>query len=82
VNCFDCGLPDPYQGRGDGIGSCECPRCQECGAPPEGCDCAWTEDLCDCCGDPDDDAGHGDDWPADVIRPVRTTVAFQKAGLL
>lgn len=29
--CPDCGLPDPYHGQGDGIGSCECPRC-DCGS--------------------------------------------------
>jgi hypothetical protein len=22
--CGDCGLPDPYNGDGDGIGSCRC----------------------------------------------------------
>jgi hypothetical protein len=37
--CMDCGLPDPYHGDGDGIGSCECPRCEWCGAAPETCDC-------------------------------------------
>ena len=29
--CDVCGLPDPYRGQGDGIGSCDCPRC-DCGA--------------------------------------------------
>lgn len=38
--CFNCGLPDPYNGRGDSYGSCDCPRCSYgCGAPPGGCDC-------------------------------------------
>lgn len=54
--CLDCGLPDLHNGDGDGIGSCECPRCYSCGAPPEGCGCSWAEDW------PDDDAGHGDTW--------------------
>lgn len=38
--CFNCGLPDPYNGRGDSYGSCDCPRCSYgCGAPPGECDC-------------------------------------------
>jgi hypothetical protein len=62
VTCYDCGLPDYHRGHGDGIGSCDCPRCQGCGAGPEQCDC-WArmdEDLdesccgsdCDCWGEP------------------------------
>lgn len=27
MTCDVCGLPDPYNGDGDGIGSCDCPRC-------------------------------------------------------
>lgn len=39
-SCFNCGLPDPYRGQGDGIGSCDCPRCAYgCGAGPQECDC-------------------------------------------
>jgi len=41
--CDVCGLPDPY-GTGDGIGSCDCPRC-ECGP-------AASSVLCTC--PPDD----------------------------
>lgn len=64
MRCLDCGLPDLHHGQGDGIGSCECPRCYSCGAPPGGCDCVWTEDdwgddvddgadlLCPCATDP------------------------------
>lgn len=33
---------------------------------------------CSCGEEPDDDAGHGDDWPPFVV----TTTAFQEAGLL
>lgn len=29
--CDVCGLDDPYHGTGDGVGSCDCPRC-DCGA--------------------------------------------------
>jgi hypothetical protein len=29
--CLDCGLPDLHNGEGDGIGSCECIRCERCG---------------------------------------------------
>jgi hypothetical protein len=39
MDCPDCGLPDPYHGNGDGIGSCDCPRCPCCGAGPMDCDC-------------------------------------------
>ncbi|MCK2219731.1 hypothetical protein MF672_038940 [Actinomadura sp. ATCC 31491] len=30
--CDVCSLPDPYNGAGDGIGSCYCPR-GDCGEP-------------------------------------------------
>lgn len=50
--CFECGLPDPYDGAGDGIGSCECLRCEDCGGPPGVCNCS-------------DDYPHPD-WPDDV----------------
>jgi hypothetical protein len=42
--CDVCMLPDPYNGQGDGIGSCDCPRC-DCGTP------LWSA-LCTC--PPDD----------------------------
>jgi len=47
VTCFDCNLPDPYNGAGDGIGSCDCPRCDRCGAAPGGCSHDDTYDLDD-----------------------------------
>lgn len=47
VRCFDCGLPDYYAGQGDGIGSCDCPRCDECGAGPLECDCAAESSYAD-----------------------------------
>lgn len=43
---MECGLPDPYNGGGDGIGSCECPRCECCGgAPDDDCRCnqSWED---------------------------------------
>ena len=43
--CDVCGLPDPYQGTGDGIGSCGCPRC-------DGGEAAASSVLCAC--PPDD----------------------------
>jgi hypothetical protein len=57
LGCSSCGLPDPYCGAGDGIGSCECSRCDCCGAPPDGCECGrdW-EDY----GDGDEDQAAGD----------------------
>lgn len=47
--CQLCGLPDHYRGFGDGIGSCECPRCECCGAGPWDCECgrAWDSDYDD-----------------------------------
>lgn len=38
--CFECGMPDPYNGHGDGIGSCMCPRCDQCGWAPGVCNCS------------------------------------------
>ncbi|MEU7904139.1 hypothetical protein [Actinoplanes sp. NPDC049118] len=75
--CFDCGLPDTYDGQGDGIGSCECPRCERCGSGP-GCDCRWDDDnfACPCGG------GCWDDRPDDDGPPMETVTAFQDAGLL
>ncbi|MGW5556877.1 hypothetical protein ACWER9_06595 [Micromonospora sp. NPDC003944] len=67
MTCDVCGLPDLHQGQGDGIGSCDCPRC-ECGA-------ARGSYLCDCVFDECDDWGNGDDveWPDDELgRPVVT----------
>lgn len=74
--CDVCGLPDLHHGHGDGIGSCDCPRC-DCGTARSSqfcsCDPACSYCLSKACeGDcdeayadePDDDAGHGDDWPA------------------
>lgn len=55
--CDVCGLPDPYRGNGDGIGSCDCPRCEGGEAPAHSC-------FCDC---PDDDYWRDDDSMADMI---------------
>lgn len=46
--CLDCGLPDLHRGQGDGIGSCECPRCEDCGAGPQECGHVAGDD---CIGD-------------------------------
>jgi len=56
VRCDVCMLPDPYNGQGDGIGSCECPRC-DCGT-------AAGSALCGC--PPDDDWG---DYPLQETYP-------------
>jgi hypothetical protein len=32
MQCLQCGLPIP-RGFGDGISSCGCPRCDDCGSP-------------------------------------------------
>jgi hypothetical protein len=47
--CDVCNLPDLHHGYGDGIGSCDCPRC-ECGVAE------WS-DLCTCPPD------GGEFWP-------------------
>jgi hypothetical protein len=72
VRCDVCNLPDLHNGQGDGVGSCDCPRC-DCGAA------SWSS-LCTCPSDDDypwgedPDAGYGDDdveWPDDVwARPI------------
>lgn len=54
ARCFECDLPDlpdRHNGHGDGIGSCDCARCEWCGGPPGVCNCADDE---------------GPDWPDDV----------------
>ena len=38
--CQRCQLPDIHRGDGDGIGSCDCSRCQCCGAAPYDCECS------------------------------------------
>jgi hypothetical protein len=40
MQCDVCGLVDPYRGQGDGIGSCDCPRCD--------CGCVSGSSLCIC----------------------------------
>ena len=77
--CFDCGLPDLHNGAGDGIGSCECPRCETCGAPP-GCDCSRLGEDCRCgeCGGWDEFGGWDDDWTPE-LRPIET---IDTGGLL
>lgn len=68
LRCIDCGLPDAYHGQGDGIGSCDCPRCAWCWAPPGDCDCqSWGEEYED------------DDEP---VPYVVTEHALEEAGLL
>jgi hypothetical protein len=50
MDCDVCRLPDWYQGEGDGIGSCDCPRCTcgvaagsvLCTCPPEDQDGLWA----------------------------------------
>lgn len=54
MRCDVCGLPDLHNGCGDGIGSCDCPRC-ECGV-------AESSALCTCPPE-----GELDQWPDDVF---------------
>lgn len=43
--CDVCLMPDPYNGEGDGVGSCGCPRC-DCGYPAGSgfCTCPTEDD--------------------------------------
>lgn len=52
MTCDVCGLPDLHDGAGDGIGSCDCARC-DCGE-------AQSSNLCSC---PDD----SDPWPDGTV---------------
>jgi hypothetical protein len=52
MRCDSCGLPDNYCGQGDGIGSCDCPRCECCGGGPDDCDCG--RDFDEIYDDPDE----------------------------
>jgi hypothetical protein len=47
IKCDACHLPDPYGGGGDGIGSCDCPRCGG-GEAADGsvfCDCPLDDEY-------------------------------------
>lgn len=49
--CDVCSLPDPYNGAGDGISSCGCPRC-DCGEAASSMFCTCpTEDDGPACWD-------------------------------
>jgi hypothetical protein len=75
LDCDVCGLPDPYNGYGDGIGSCDCPRC-ECGSAAHSVFCTCPPD--DYCDYYDDEAavteierrfiGDLDGWKPEGIR--------------
>jgi hypothetical protein len=76
--CVECGLVDPYDGDGDGIGSCMCPRCDGCGECKPCADALRWHDS-DACPDWDDDGydpGYepDDDGRAEAARwtPVKT----------
>lgn len=67
VPCDVCGLVDPYRGQGDGIGSCDCPRC-------DGCGLADGSALCGCPAEDDypDGAYDDEDEPGRPIQDVQT----------
>lgn len=77
MTCRECGLPDLHCGQGDGIGSCECRRCDCCGGGPnDDCNCRyeWPEH------DEDDSAG-ADPLCNDSACPWRQTrIDAGKAG--
>jgi hypothetical protein len=73
--CVVCGLPDSYHGQGDGIGSCDCARC-DCGAASGSDFCVCPDDDWDRWGDLDDDDSD-DEW-----EPVRRTEDVPTRGLL
>lgn len=81
--CFRCGLPDQYRGQGDGIGSCDCPRCECCEAAPDECDCAQDTDYL---GE-EELSWLGDDYlcndvacPTGVVRRERRAVSDPGSG--
>lgn len=80
-DCDVCGLPDLHRGQGDGIGSCDCPRC-DCGAARSStfcsCDPACSYCLSAAC-EGDCDEAYEDDEPA--MRVV-TEWGLTEAGLL
>ena len=60
-DCWDCNLPDLHNGDGDGIGSCNCPRCETCNGAPSTCNC-WSDQVRRISGDDD-----GGDWTGPLI---------------
>jgi hypothetical protein len=79
--CDVCTLPDPYNGAGDGIGSCDCPR-GDCGEPDGSVFCTCpTEDDGPACWDQAPgggarcglDADHEGDHQYTIWNPLETT---------
>lgn len=68
TTCDVCGLPDIHRGQGDGIGSCDCPRC-DCGVARSSAFCS-CDPVClyclskTCEGDCDESFAEqeGPDW--------------------
>jgi hypothetical protein len=90
VTCDVCGLPDSYRGQGDGIGSCDCPRC-DCGSARGSDFCTCEPDYCvliggdgehcpcwqeggTCCGCGMAEPDDDEPWPDDVIARPVVTV--------
>lgn len=78
------GSPDPCPNACGGLtedpygGPCKaCWRQVGRGADPREEEFFCGNPDCSCGDEPDDDAGHGDDWP-----PVETVTAFSERGLL
>jgi hypothetical protein len=76
MSCPRCGLPDPYCGQGDAIGSCDCPRCDCCAAGPDDCDCRRDWEPCD----DEDDNGPFDHLCNDPACDYRRGRATATAG--
>lgn len=79
--CDVCDLPDPYDGAGDGIGSCECPR-GDCGYPDWSVFCTCpTDDDGPACWDPAPGGGarcgldvdHDGEHRYTIWNPLETT---------
>lgn len=87
--CDVCGLPDLHRGNGDGIGSCDCPRC-DCGAARSSsfctCDPACSYCFSQACeGDCDEAYADEDDgaaWSEPASAWVVSEHAFAERGLL
>lgn len=74
MRCDVCGLPDPYRGQGDGIGSCDCPPC-------DGGEAAQWSVFCTC---PPDDPWEDPEWESNPwlwVDPPRPVVTVELPGV-
>jgi hypothetical protein len=68
LTCLGCGLPDFYNGEGDGIGSCGCVRCERCGGNPGDCPNACDDDYFDADDEEYEPLDHPDRQPISTVQ--------------